>query len=41
MQPGYTVDIDVDAQERFLVSKGVDTSAMTAQEIRAIYDAAL
>nr|WP_325303063.1 phage tail sheath subtilisin-like domain-containing protein [uncultured Dysosmobacter sp.] len=34
VQPGYTVDIDVDAQERFLVSKGVDTSAMTAQEIR-------
>ena len=31
---GYTVDIDVDGQEQYLVSKGVDTSEMTAQEIR-------
>ena len=34
VQPGYTVDIDVAAQEQFLVSKGVDTSEMTEQEIR-------
>lgn len=34
VQPGYTVDIDVDAQEQYLAARGVDTSAMTAQEIR-------
>ena len=34
VQPGYTVEIDVDKQEQYLVSKGVDTSEMTAQEIR-------
>lgn len=34
VQPGYTVEIDVDAQEQYLVSKGTDTSEMTAQEIR-------
>lgn len=34
VQPGYTVDIDVDAQEQYLVAKGIDTSEMTEQEIR-------
>lgn len=34
VQPGYTVEIDVDAQEQYLMSKGTDTSGMTAQEIR-------
>ncbi len=34
VQPGYTVEIDVDAQEQYLMSKGMDTSGMTAQEIR-------
>lgn len=34
VQSGYTVDIDVDAQEQWLVSKGVDTSEMSEQEIR-------
>ncbi|HIT31682.1 MAG TPA: phage tail sheath subtilisin-like domain-containing protein [Candidatus Enterenecus stercoripullorum] len=35
VQPGYTVDIDVTAQEQWLAAKGVDTSEMTEQEIRA------
>lgn len=34
VQPGYTVEIDVDAQEQYLVSKGTDTSEMSAQEIK-------
>lgn len=34
VQPGYTVDIDVDRQEQWLTAKGVDTSGMTVQEIR-------
>jgi hypothetical protein len=34
VQPGYTVDIDVDAQEAYLVSKGTDTSEMKVQAIR-------
>lgn len=34
VQPGYTVEIDVDAQEEYLVSKGTDTSEMSAQEIK-------
>lgn len=34
VQPGYTVDIDVSAQEQYLVARGVDTSEMTEQEIR-------
>lgn len=34
VQPGYTVEIDVDAQEQYLVSKGVDTSEMTVQQIK-------
>ena len=34
VQPGYTVDIDVDAQEQWLTAQGVDTSELTEQEIR-------
>ena len=34
VQPGFTVDIDVEAQEQYLTSKGVDTSAMSEREIR-------
>ena len=34
VQPGFTVDIDVEAQAKFLTSKGVDTSAMSEREIR-------
>lgn len=34
VQPGYTVDIDVDAQEQYLTAKGLDTSEMTEQDIR-------
>ena len=34
VQPGYTVDIDVDKQEQFLVSKGVNTEEMTEQQLR-------
>ncbi len=34
VQPGYTVDVDVDAQEQYLVAKGVDTSEMTEQQLR-------
>jgi len=34
VQPGYTVDIDVDAQEQFLVAKGVNTEDMSEQQIR-------
>lgn len=34
VQPGYTVDIDVEAQEQYLTSKGIDTSGMSEQEIR-------
>lgn len=34
VRPGYTVDIDVSAQEQYLVARGVDTSEMTEQEIR-------
>ena len=34
VQPGYTVDIDVAAQEQWLVAKGVDTSEMAEQDIR-------
>lgn len=34
VQPGYTVDIDVDAQEQFLVAKGVNTEGMSEQQLR-------
>lgn len=34
VQPGYTVDIDVEAQEQYLASKGIDTSEMSEREIR-------
>lgn len=34
VQPGYTVDIDVDKQEQYLVSKGVNTEEMTEQQLR-------
>lgn len=34
VQPGYTVDIDVDAQEQYLMARGVDTDAMSEREIR-------
>lgn len=34
VQPGYTVDIDVDAQEQYLVSKGVNVEDMTEQQLR-------
>ena len=34
VQPGYTVDIDVDAQEQYLASRGVDTEAMSERELR-------
>lgn len=34
VQPGYTVDIDVDDQEQYLASEGIDTGEMSEQEIR-------
>ena len=34
VQPGYTVDIDLKAQEQYLASKGIDTSEMSEREIR-------
>ncbi len=34
VQPGYTVDINVDAQEQYLVSKGVNVEDMTEQQLR-------
>ena len=34
VQPGFTVDIDVEAQEQYLTSRGVDTSEMSEREIR-------
>ena len=34
VQPGYTVDIDVDSQEQWLTAQGIDTSGMSEQEIR-------
>ena len=34
VQPGFTVDIDVEAQEQYLASKGIDTSEMSEREIR-------
>lgn len=34
VQSGYTVDIDVEAQEQYLASKGIDTSEMSEREIR-------
>lgn len=34
VQPGYTVDIDVEAQEQYLMSQGKDTSEMSEQAIR-------
>lgn len=34
IQPGFTCDIDVDAQEAWLQAQGRDTSAMSEQQIR-------
>ena len=34
VQPGYTVDIDVEEQEQFLASKGVNTEELSGQELR-------
>ena len=34
VQPGFTVDIDVEAQDQFLTSRGVNISEMSEQEIR-------
>lgn len=34
IQSGYSVEIDVDANELYLKSQGIDTSEMTAQEIK-------
>lgn len=34
VQPGYTVDIDVDAQEQYLAARGVNTEEMSEQELR-------
>ncbi|MDE6588952.1 MAG: phage tail sheath subtilisin-like domain-containing protein [Oscillospiraceae bacterium] len=34
VQPGYTVDIDVDAIEQYLVSRGTNTDEMTTRELR-------
>lgn len=34
IQPGYIVDIDVEKQEQFLMSRGTDTGEMGEQEIR-------
>ena len=34
VQSGYIVDIDAEAQEQYLASKGIDTGSMTEQEIR-------
>ena len=34
VQPGYTVDIDVEAQEQWLTAKGIDCTEMTEAEIR-------
>lgn len=34
VQDGYTVEIDVEAQEQYLQSKGTDTSEMSQQEIK-------
>lgn len=34
VQPGYTVDIDVDKQEQFLAAKGVNTEEMSEQQLR-------
>lgn len=34
VQPGYTADIDLKAQEQYLTEKGVDISEMSEQEIR-------
>lgn len=34
VQPGYTVDIDVEAQAQYLESHGIDTGSMSEQEIR-------
>ena len=34
VQPGYTVDIDVEAQEAYLMSRGANTEEMSEQQIR-------
>ena len=34
VQPGYTVDLDVDAIEQYLVSRGTNTEEMTEQKLR-------
>ena len=34
VQPGYTVDIDVEAQEAYLMSRGTNTEEMSEQQIR-------
>jgi hypothetical protein len=34
VQSGYTVDLDLDAQERYLASQGSDVSALSEQEVR-------
>ncbi|MCI8915506.1 MAG: phage tail sheath protein [Oscillospiraceae bacterium] len=34
VQPGYTVDLDVDAIEQYLVSRGTSTEEMSGQQLR-------
>lgn len=34
VQPGYTVDLDVDAIEQYLTSRGMNTGEMTEQQLR-------
>lgn len=34
VQPGYTVDLDVDAIEQYLMSRGTNTDEMTEQQLR-------
>lgn len=34
IQPGYTVDIDMDAQEQYLAARGVNTEEMSEQQLR-------
>ncbi len=34
VQPGYTVDLDVDSIEQYLMSRGTNTDEMTEQQIR-------
>ena len=34
IQPGYTVDLDMEAQEQYLAARGVDTAAMSEKELR-------